>query len=86
MVKLVLLGKKLLEMSKIPNAHQFSLRARISYPTIEKYVNRPEKIVQFDAAVMGQIVTDGLGLTIEQAKNLRLGDLFDIVEVPESQG
>jgi hypothetical protein len=83
MMKLVLKGKKLQEMSGVENAHQFSLRAKMSYPTVEKYINRPEKIVQFDATVMAQVLTEGLGLTVDQAKELRLGDIFDFVVVEQ---
>jgi hypothetical protein len=50
---------------------------------VEKYINRPEKIVQFDATVMAQVLTEGLGLTVDQAKELRLGDIFDFVVVEQ---
>lgn len=86
MMKLILKGKKLLEMSGTSNAHQFSLKAQMSYPTVEKYVNRPEKMVQFDAIILANLLTYGLGMNAEQAKELRLGDIFEIVEVEQGEG
>jgi len=81
MLKLVLKGRALLERSETPNAHQFSLKARVSYPTVERIVNRPEAVKAIDLFNLAALLTDGLGLTPEQALSLKLSDVFDIVDV-----
>lgn len=78
MSKLVLKGRDILEKSGVPSVHQFGLRLRISATTATKYISAPEKVKAFDASILALIVTDGLGLTPEQALNLRLGDIFEI--------
>jgi hypothetical protein len=80
MPRLLLKGREILERSGEPNAHRLSLRARISYPTVDRYINRPETIQALDLTVLGTVITDGLGLTREEALALPLSALFDIVE------
>lgn len=79
-MKLVLNGKKLLELSGEINPHRLSLKAQVSYPTVERYINRPEDVKAIDLTVLGMILTTGLGLDPEQALALPLSALFDLVE------
>ena len=79
-MKLVPDGAKLLEKSGLANAHQLSLKARASYPTVEKYVNRPESLVSMDCAVLAALLLDGLELKQDQALDLRLGDIFKFID------
>jgi hypothetical protein len=67
----------LLELSGLPNPHQLALKSRVSSPTMAKYVNVPESSEVIDASVLASILTDGLGLSKDEALNLRLGDLFE---------
>jgi hypothetical protein len=80
MPRLLLKGREILALSGEPNAHRLSLRARISYPTIDRYINRPETIQALDLTVLGTLLTEGLGLTLEEALALPLSTLFDLVE------
>ncbi len=70
----------LLERSGSANPHQLALKARVSSPTIGKFINAPETVLVIDAAVLAAIVTEGFGLTKRQALDLRLGDLFEFTE------
>ncbi len=70
-----------MELSRTENAHQLAMKSKVSYPTIDRYINKSNEIVSIDSAVLAKILIDGMGLTIAQAKELRLGDIFDIVEV-----
>jgi hypothetical protein len=79
-MKLVPNGQKILEMAGVPNGHQLSLRARVSYPTIDKYVNRAQFAFSVSTEAMAAILLDGIGLSPEQALDLRLGDVFELVE------
>jgi hypothetical protein len=81
MKRLVLQGKKLLEMSGEPNAHQLSLKARVTYPTVDKYVNKPGQTIAYDTISLTQILIDGLDLTEDQILNLKIGDIFEIIDV-----
>jgi hypothetical protein len=78
-MRLIPNGKKILELSNLPNAHQLALRSRVSYPTVDRYINCPEETSQVSAVVMAAILTEGLGLTPEQVLDLRVGDLFQFV-------
>jgi len=80
MKRLVLKGKSILALSGEPNAHRLSLKARISYPTVDRYINRPEKLSAFGSEVLASILTDGTGLSIAQILSMPLGEVFDIVD------
>ena len=79
-MKFILRGSRLLELSGMQNAHQLALRSQVSYPTIDKYVNRPELVGSFDTTVLAEILSRGLGMTPEQISNITLGDLFELAE------
>jgi len=73
-------GRALLTLgSCAENAHQLSLRSRMSWPTISKYINTPEKISSISMDVLAGILIDGLGMTPEQVADMRFGDLFEFV-------
>ena len=59
---------------------QIGDQARVSWPTIHKYMTRPDGIPQFSGSVLAQFLTDGLGLTTKQAGDLRLSEVFDFVD------
>jgi len=80
MLRIVFKKNVLLEKSGLPNPHQLALKARVSSPTIAKYVNSPEVSEIIDAAVLASILLDGLGLTKKQALDLKLGELFEFYD------
>jgi hypothetical protein len=80
MTRLVLKGQEILARSGEPNAHRLSLKVKVSYPTIEKYINRPELVQAYDAAVLGALFTDGLGLTAEAVSEMPLSAFFEVRE------
>lgn len=73
-------GKALLERSGEENANQFAHKARLATQTAYRYINQPDKVDAFDAGVLARIFINGLGLTPKQALDLRIGDIFEIVE------
>jgi hypothetical protein len=80
MLRLVLKGKSLLEKSGVKNINQLALQARISPQTVYKYIGNPSEIQSIDVAVLATLLINGLGLTVDQIKDLRFGDVFDIEE------
>lgn len=80
MPKLVLKGQNILSLSGEDNPHRLSLKSQVSYPTIERYINRPENVQAIDLGILASLLTAGLGLTAEEALALPLSTLFDLVE------
>jgi hypothetical protein len=79
--RLILKGQQILKMGKgAENAHQLSLRSGVSYPTVKRYVDTPELVQALDAIVLPTVLIEGQGLTREQVLDLRIGDLFDILQ------
>lgn len=74
-------GSELLEGTD--NVHQFSLRAQVSAQTAYKYLQTPENVHAVDLKVLYALLIRGLGLTEKQMLDLKIGDLFKIVEVDE---
>lgn len=81
--RLVLKGKQILEQSQEANPHRLALKTRISYPTIEKYINRPESVQAYDATVIPMLYLDGIEMDPETFLNLRIGDVFELVKVDD---
>ncbi len=77
----------ILKLGNAPNAHQVGTRSGISWPTVSKYLSEKEdtEMVSVDLAVLYGILTDGLGLTEEQALNLKIGDVFDVSKLPAAE-
>jgi DNA-binding Xre family transcriptional regulator len=71
-------GAKLLAMSEARNSHQLSLRAGVSHPTVSKYVLEPEKADYIKLSILEAILKRGCGLSPEQIREMRVGDLFDV--------
>ncbi len=81
--RLRLNGSKLLNIGcGADNVHKLALKSKRSYPAVKSYVEDPDKN-RIDLDVLGSILVDGQGLTPEQILNLRLGDVFECVEVEE---
>ena len=81
--RLRLNGAKLLTIGRgADNVHKLALESKRSYPAVKSYVEDPDKN-RIDLDVLGSILVDGQGLTPEQMLNLRLGDVFEYVEIDE---
>ena len=76
--KFVLKGREIFARSGLPNTHQLSLQARISAQTAYKYVDKPEDIQAVDCSILASILLDGVGLSVEEVLNMRVGDLFEL--------
>jgi hypothetical protein len=61
------------------NMHQLSQTEQVSYPTIWKYLNKPEELGSFSADVLYALIVEGMGISPEEAADLRLGDVFEFV-------
>ncbi len=53
---------------------------RVSYGTIRRWVNEPDKVTRLDLPVLASFLLDGLGMTPEQIGELRLKDVFELVQ------
>ena len=78
--KFVLKGNWILKKSGLDNVHQITLRARISAQTGYKYIQTPEKVKAFDMKVLATLLIDGAGLTPKEVLEMKIGDLFDLVD------
>lgn len=72
----------ILKLGKTPNVHQVSLRSGNSWQAVSKYLSESEDkregMYSVDLSILYGILTSGLGLTDEQALNLRIGDVFEV--------
>jgi hypothetical protein len=64
------------------NAHKLALRSRRSYPAIRGYIDDAENRERIDLDVLTSILVDGLGFTYEELLDLRIRDIFRLVEIP----
>lgn len=71
-------GRELLEKHNV-TMYRLSENGAASWPTVHKYITKPETVDQISAEVLYGILIDGLGLTAEQAADMRMGDVFDFV-------
>lgn len=62
------------------NDHRVSLRAGMTYTTMRRYLTGKVSPYEVNLKALGGLLIYGLGLTKDQAANLRLGDLFEIVD------
>lgn len=60
------------------NMNRLSQEERIGYPTILKYL-KDDNVDSFKGEVLYSIIIKGMGLTQEEAEDLRLGDVFEFV-------
>lgn len=70
---------ELLKIGGVNNAHELALKCGVSYPVAHRYVTKPESIKLFDARVLPSIMM-AAGLDLEQLGNMRVKDLFRIIE------
>lgn len=72
------------EGNLVINKHKLSQTEQVSYPTVMKYITRKGAddfdIRTFSGDVLYAILITGMGYTPEDAANLRLGQVFEIVE------
>ena len=71
-------GRELLEKHNI-SMYRLAENGAASWPTVHKYISKPETVDQISAEVLYGILIDGLGLTLEQAADLRMGDVFEFI-------
>lgn len=79
-MKLVLNSTEIMRRSRQENAHRLALVAQVSAPTVNRLINNPNAVQSFDAEALGNILTKGLGLTVEEAGELKLSDVFLFVD------
>lgn len=79
-MKLLLKGDEILEKSGTENIHQLSMKSRVSMATAYKHISHPETVKSFDTEVLMSFLVNGLGLSKKQVLELKIGDIFDIVE------
>lgn len=71
-------GRELLEKHNV-TMYRLAENGAASWPTVHKYITKPETIDQISTEVLYGILIDGLGLTLQEAADMRLGDLFDFI-------
>jgi hypothetical protein len=80
---------EILKLGKTPNAHQVSIRSGNSWVTISRYLaddeEKRDSVQSVDLAIMYGMLTSGLGLTDEQALDLKLRDIFEITKVAATE-
>ena len=77
-------GSGLLKLGQgAENAHKLALRSRKSYPAIRGYIDEADDRARIDLDVITAILVDGLGYSYDQLLDLKIGDVFKLVEVAE---
>lgn len=71
-------GRELLEKHNI-SMYRLAENGAASWPTVHKYITKPETVDQISAEVLYGILIDGLGMSLDEAAALRFGDVFDFV-------
>ena len=78
------LNRRFFEEKKLViNKHRLSLEEQVSYPTLLKYISskdKPYDIRTFSGDVLYAIMARGMGLTDDEIADLRIGDIFEIVD------
>ena len=77
-MKLRLKGAEILKRSGAENAHQLALKSQVSYPTVDRWVNRPETVKSIDSTVLAALLAHGWGLSADEILNLKLGEVFEL--------
>ncbi len=75
------------------NMHKLSQVERVSYPTVLRYVSpigdserKNDEVKNFSGEALYAILVSGMGYTEEEAKNLRVGDIFEFVKTGFKNG
>lgn len=76
-------GRELLERYNI-SMYRLKENGAASWPTVYKYMAKSDEVENFSADVLYGILIDGIGLTPEQAADLKIGDIFEFV--PDANG
>lgn len=80
--KLVLKGPAILTLSPhAENVFQLSKRCGVMYATLHRYVKNSKQVKGIDLTTFGSMLSAGLGLDDDSIKDLRIGDLFEIIDV-----
>jgi hypothetical protein len=80
---LLLKGKEILALSGESNAHRLSLKAQVSYPTVDRYINHPETLTAYGCETLAAILVDGAELSPQEILAMPMSTFFDIVDVDE---
>lgn len=73
-------GRFFNENKLIMNRHRLAQSEQVSYPTVLKYLGGDEDIRVMSGEVLYAILVKGMGYSIDELKNLPLGDVFEFVE------
>jgi len=84
-MRLILKGKEILNRSGAENIHQLSMKANVSIATAYKHLDRPETVKAFDTEILMAFLVKGLGMSKKEILELKIGDIFKIVEPPETK-
>jgi hypothetical protein len=76
--------QKMAQGRGVPNRHQVSLEAGVSYPTVDKYLRQPETVGSIHLRSLAGILVDAMKMSPEEALELRLGDIFEFI--PRTNG
>lgn len=80
-MRLMLKEKVLLDLGKgAKNAHQLALAAQVSYPVVDRYVNKSRRLNSIDLTSLCALLVRGLGIDPKDVLEMQLGDLFEIVD------
>ena len=61
------------------NPNRISKKTGLSYTTVYRYFGGDRDFSSIDLRVLVQILTDGIGLSVEQVQALKLGDLIEFI-------
>ena len=62
------------------NKHRLGQEINISYPTILKYIDRPETVSTFNGDVLLSILVHGFGYSLNEISDMKVSDIFAIVQ------
>lgn len=65
------------------NPHRLSLDEKVSRPTVLKYL-KADDVDNFSGDVLYAILVSGFGLKPEEIRELRVGDLFEVLPINEA--
>jgi hypothetical protein len=63
----------------VENPHQVSMRSGVSYPTVHRYIETPEKVEAISLRALYGVLVDGIGMSPSEIAEMKLGDLFELV-------
>ena len=75
-------GAHLMSLAKergVDNPHRVSMKSGVSYPTIHRYVEKPEEVEAISLKALYGFLIDGVGMSPEEVEGMRFGEIFDAV-------